>query len=226
MRFWTLIVVLTTIIVMVHLQPVHAADSSACADLGMRLDQSSLNFLPGDILNSKYERDCQCTDLDQEFHFEAVCTNYCATCSNSTDLCGVWQVDLTEDSEKQMYKYCMNGKQGAVSGDMVCLSEMYVISSGEQTCTISVNGTDCNYCQIILCKGTSHYVADCLNIFSGAEVNTCTGEGLVGPFAVFADDVVKSGEVGTCDVDLPTSSAIVNGDGGLWVIAVAMWLLL
>jgi hypothetical protein len=67
-------------------------------------------------------------------------------------------------------------------------------------------------------------------VYSGADINTCQGEGLVGPFAVFADDFENNGEVGMCDgleFPTPSSSAFVKGFDS-WVpvitIRVLSWL--
>jgi hypothetical protein len=66
------------------LQLSHGTDATGGGGSGCATLDTTLNSFGG-ALESKFTRDCQCTDTDQLFNFETVYTNDCETCrTNST----------------------------------------------------------------------------------------------------------------------------------------------
>jgi hypothetical protein len=76
--------------------------------------------------------------------------------------------ELIEDTSS-VYSGCTTYKSGPFD-NVICETENLI----DNTCTITIDGTECSSCTVVDCDGDTDYDIDCSNIIAGETWNLCT----------------------------------------------------
>jgi hypothetical protein len=112
--------------------------------------------------------DSGCTCTEEEPSTE--CTDYLATCNFCDTLQGkdaCLSISLIEDTSS-VYRGCITYESGPFD-NVICETENFI----NNTCTITIDGTECSSCTVIDCAGDTDYDIDCSNIIAGETWNLC-----------------------------------------------------
>jgi hypothetical protein len=113
--------------------------------------------------------DSGCTCTDEEPSTE--CIDYLATCKVCDTLQGedaCISISSTE-ATSSVVSGCITYESGPFD-NVICETE----NSIDNTCTITIDGTECSSCTVIDCDGDTDYDIDCSNIIPGETWNLCT----------------------------------------------------
>jgi hypothetical protein len=113
--------------------------------------------------------DSGCTCTEEEPSTE--CIDYLATCNFCDTLQGedaCISISLTEDTSSVL-SGCITFESGPFD-NVICETENFI----DNTCTITIDGTECSSCTVIDCDGDTDYDIDCSNIIAGETWNLCT----------------------------------------------------
>jgi hypothetical protein len=113
--------------------------------------------------------DSGCTCAEEEPSTE--CIDYLATCNFCDTLQGedaCISISLTEDTSS-VVSGCITYESGPFD-NVICETENFI----DNTCTITIDGTECSSCTVIDCDGDTDYDIDCSNIIAGETWNLCT----------------------------------------------------
>jgi hypothetical protein len=101
------------------------------------------------------------------------CIDYLATCNFCDTLQGedaCISIPLIEDTFS-VYSGCIAYESGPFD-NVICDSENFI----DNTCTITIDGTECSSCTVIDCDGFTDYDIDWSNIIAGETWNLCTAD--------------------------------------------------
>jgi hypothetical protein len=110
---------------------------------------------------------CPCTEEEPSTE----CIDYLATCNFCDTLQGedaCISISFTEDTSS-VYSGCITYESGPFD-NIICETENFI----DNTCTYTIDGTECSSCTVIDCDGYTDYDIDCSNIIAGETWNLCT----------------------------------------------------
>jgi hypothetical protein len=113
--------------------------------------------------------DSGCTCTEEEPSSE--CIDHLATCNFCDTLQGedaCISISVTENTSS-VYSGCITYESGPFD-NVICETENLI----DNTCTYTIDGTECSSCAVIDCDGDTDYDIDCSNIISGETWNLCT----------------------------------------------------
>jgi hypothetical protein len=70
------------------------------------------------------------------------------------------------------YADCLTYRSGPFANDTICEIENF----SDNTCTFTINETECTSCTVVACDGETDYDIDCSNIIAGETWNLCTDD--------------------------------------------------
>jgi hypothetical protein len=147
--------------------------TAECSEFVSGLDAGSCE----DFLEALGPNPCTCDDQGEVDTSTAECSEFVASCNicdtlQGEETCFTFEEEVSNDgSSDEVETFCYTYISG-VFDNTICEIENFTAD----TCTITIDGTECNSCATLpFCDGDG-YDIDCSNVIEGEKYNTCTDD--------------------------------------------------
>jgi hypothetical protein len=119
---------------------------------------------------------CTCTDEEPSMECNDFIYSNCLLCDTiqGEEACLVFdeQAVLAASTGTENLVDCLTYRSGPFADDTICGIE----NLADNTCTFTINETECNSCTVVECGEETDFDIDCSNIFEGETWNLCTDD--------------------------------------------------